>query len=581
VIGALNDNMPFDRFTVEQIAGDLLPNPTVAQRVATGFHRNHMLNGEGGRIAEESRVDYVVDRVETTATVWLGLTLGCARCHDHKYDRLTSKDFYGLYAYFNNLPESGAVDRGGNAAPVMPLPTARQTERIELLTRSLGALEKQLRDLDRQLLAKQGEWEAGAGKEAAKLPAEVAAALKTPADKRTVRQKKAVADQFLSGSAERTGLAKKVEAEKKALKDVNDAVLQVMVMEERPKPRDTFILIRGAYDKYGEKVAPAVPAVLPSPPADAPANRLGLARWLVDPGNPLTARVTVNRHWQMFFGAGLVRTPEDFGVQGEPPTHPELLDRLATDFVRGGWNLKALHRRIVTSATYRQSSRARPELLERDPDNRLLARMPRPRLGAFALRDQALAISGLLVEKIGGPPVFPYQPPGLWEEFSFGKIVYKQDKGENLYRRSLYTFWRRTVAPPNMFDTASRQVCTIRPARTNTPLHALTLLNEIAFVEAARATAQRVLLAVGPTEARIALLFKSATARTPTAAEAAVLTGALERLRGQFRADPAAAAQLISVGESPRDPKLDAVELAAWTGLANLVLNLDEVVSRN
>jgi hypothetical protein len=537
VIEALNRNQPFDQFTVEQLAGDLLPGASVRQKVATGFHRNHMLNGEGGRIAEESRVDYVVDRVDTTATVWLGLTLGCARCHDHKFDPFSQKEYYQLFAYFNNVAESGAVDRGGNAAPVLRLPTPGQSARLAELGRALA-------DLDRQI-----------------------AALGGPGKK--------------SDEGRLRALRQKREAARKERERVDRSVLQTMVMEERPKPRDTFVLVRGAYDKYGEKVRPGVPAALAPLPKGAPPNRLGLARWLVDPANPLTARVAVNRHWQAFFGAGLVKTAEDFGVQGEPPSHPELLDWLAVQFRAGGWDVKALHRLIVTSATYRQSSRQTAALRARDPNNVLLARGPRYRLSAFVLRDQALAASGLLAERLGGPPVKPYQPAGVWEEMTFGQVRYQMDKGEALYRRSLYTFWRRTVGPTMLFDTSARQVCSVRQPRTNTPLQALVLLNDPTYVEAARVLAERVLREGGPGDAgRLTLLFRLLTAREPREAERAILARALGRLRGQYRADRAAARKLASVGEWPRNAKLDVVEVAAYAGLATLVLNLDEVVNK-
>jgi hypothetical protein len=352
-------------------------------------------------------------------------------------------------------------------------------------------------------------------------------------------------------------------------------------MEERPQPRPTHILIRGAYDKPGTKVSPNVIASLAPLPPGSPLNRLGLARWLVSPEHPLTARVAVNRAWQQFFGTGLVRTSEDFGIQGEPPSHPELLDFLAMEFIRTGWDTKALHRLIVTSATYRQSSRVTPQLLEHDPANRLLARGPRGRLSSLVIRDQALAISGLLVEKIGGPPVRPYQPPGVWEEMSFGKTIYRQDKGENLYRRSLYTFWRRTVGPTSLFDTSARNVCTVRQPRTNTPLHALILLNDVTYVEAARMLAEQLLTRGGTTaEERIVTLFRLATSRRPSDAERLILTRSLERFRKQYQADKAGALKLVGVGEAPRNGKLDVVELAAYTGLASVVLNLDEVISK-
>ncbi len=328
----------------------------------------------------------------------------------------------------------------------------------------------------------------------------------------------------------------------------------------------------------------------------------------MDRSNPLTARVTVNRYWTAFFGTGLVKTTEDFGSQGEPPSHPELLDWLAVEFMapspptplppgeRGislpsplvgeglgvrGWDVKRLHRLIVTSAAYRQSSKVNAEVLERDPDNRLLTRGPRGRLNSFALRDQALALSGLLVERLGGPPVRPYHPPGIWEEFSFGFIRYVQDKGESLYRRSLYTFWRRSVAPPNLFDTGSRQVCTVRPSRTNTPLHALVLLNDPTYIESARVWAERLIRHGGRTpEQRLTRAFRAATCRPPSAAEKSILLRGFERVLGQYRADPKAAARLIAAGEYPRDTTLDPVEVAAYTTLANMILNLDEVLTK-
>jgi hypothetical protein len=567
VIDALNRNMPFDQLTVEQLAGDLLPGATRSQKIATGFNRNHMLNGEGGRIPEESRVDYVVDRVDTTATVWLGVTLGCARCHDHKFDPFTQKEYYRLFAYFNNVPESGAVDRGGNAAPVLSLPTREQEERLAALTRTVAELDTQAKDVEPKPLLRPEDWQRQAVARLPGVPATLGAVVGLP-------------DRFLP-SPERQAVLKKLDDARKALDGLNKSVTQVMVMEERSQPRDTFILQRGVYTKPGEKVTPGVPASLTPLPAGADANRLGLARWLVDPANPLTARVAVNRAWQIFFGVGLVKTVEDFGVQGEPPSHPELLDWLATEFVRGGWDVKALHRLMVTSATYRQSSRLTPALRERDPDNRLLARGPRYRLPSPVLRDQALAVSGLLVEKVGGPPVKPYQPPGVWEEMTFGQIKYQQDKGANLYRRSLYTFWRRTVGPTNLFDTAARQVCTVRQPRTNTPLQSLVLLNDITFVEAARALAERMLTQGGDTpQERITFAFRLATARPPTDPELQVLTKALERLLKQYQDDGDAARKLVSVGESPRNPKLDVKELAAYTGMATLILNLDEVLSK-
>jgi hypothetical protein len=577
VIDAFNKNMPFDQFTIEQIAGDLLPGATVQQKVATGFNRNHLLNGEGGRIAEESRVDYVVDRVDTTATVWLGLTLGCCRCHDHKYDPFSQKSYYQLYAYFNSIAESGGVDKGGNALPVLRLLT-------EPLQQQIARLNAVVAEHDRQLKSELGKVRPSTND--FQLLGMVGLA-RAPAAAPILLFREELIAQWPQLRAAQAKLA----GSRKAVDDLNRSVPETMVMEERPKPRDTFVLIRGGYDKYGEKVNPGVLSSLAPLPEGAPNNRLGFARWLVSPANPLTARVTVNRYWQLFFGTGLVKTTEDFGVQGELPLHAELLDWLASEFMasggsaapgsNAGWDIKRLHRRIVTSATYRQSSHMTPLLRDRDPDNRLLARGPRHRLSSHTIRDQALAISGLLVEKLGGPPVRPYQPPGIWEEMSFGQIRYQQDKGPSLYRRSLYTFWRRTVGPPNLFDAPARQVCTVRQMRTNTPLHALITLNDVTYVEAARVLAERIVTQGGNApQDRIEFAYRLATARKPTDAERNVLRETLQRLLRHYDSNREAAFKLISAGEAPRNPKLDVAELAAYTGLASLVLNLDEVVCK-
>jgi hypothetical protein len=354
-----------------------------------------------------------------------------------------------------------------------------------------------------------------------------------------------------------------------------------MVMEELPRSRDTFVLIRGQYDKPGAKVTAGVPASLPPMPKGVPSNRLGFARWLVDPANPLTARVAVNRFWQMYFGTGLVKTAEDFGSQGEWPSHPELLDWLATEFIRTGWDVKAMQRLIVTSATYRQSSKVTPALWHKDPENRLLARGPRVRLSAEMIRDQALATSGLFVERLGGPSVKPYQPKGLWRELT--DAVYKQDHGPSLYRRSLYTFWKRTIAPPTMatFDAAGREACVVRKARTNTPLQALTLMNEVTFVEAARVLAERVLTERGKTpEERITLAFRLMTVRHPRSEELSILRAALDKHLADYHKDRQAALRLIKAGESPRNEHFDVGELAAYTAVASLILNLDEAISK-
>jgi hypothetical protein len=361
-----------------------------------------------------------------------------------------------------------------------------------------------------------------------------------------------------------------------------DKIPTVMVMQESDTPRETFVLKRGAYDAPGEKVTAGVPSVLPPLSKGFPNDRLGLARWLVDPAHPLTSRVTVNRFWEMLFGAGLVKTSEDFGSQGDWPVHPDLLDWLARRFIESGWDVKDLLKTIVMSSTYRQSSKVTTELVERDPENRLLARGPRQRLPAEVIRDQALAIAGLLAEEVGGPSVKPYQPPGLWEELSFGDS-YRQDDGEKLYRRSLYTFWKRTVAPPSMiaFDSPTRETCTVRQTRTNTPLQALNLMNDVTYLEASRKFAERMLKEGRPSaEERIAYGFRLAVGRPPKPQETTILMSSLQGFQHHYQADSKAALKLLSYGESPRDETLNPAEFASYAALANLILNLDETITK-
>jgi hypothetical protein len=483
VIEAYNSNKPYDQFVLEQIAGDLLPSATREQVLGTAFNRNHPINGEGGRDVEESRIDYVNDRVDATSTAFLGLTLSCARCHDHKYDPLPQKDYYRFFAYFNSIDETGAGDKG-DMPPLLEIKDA-------------------------------------AGRE-----------------------------------------------------------LKVMVMQDRAEARETHVLVRGAWDQPGEEVAPGTPSALPVL-AGAPANRLGLARWLVDAANPLTARVEVNRLWQQVFGQGLVRTPGNFGIQGEAPTHRELLDWMADRLIASGWDVKAMLRLMVTSATYRQSSACPSELMELDPENRLLARAPRYRLGAGVLRDQALMVSGLLVEKIGGPPVKPYHPAGVWEDVSFGRLKYEAGKGDDLYRRSIYTFWRRTAPPANMFDVSMRQQCSVRVIRTNTPLQALILMNDETYAEAAAALAERALReGGGDDESRIVWAFEEVLARPPSLGETRVLLPRLGVLREYYMPRPAEAGRAANAGERPDPPADRAVEVASYAGVMMVILNLDEAQTR-
>jgi hypothetical protein len=775
VINAFNRNMPFDQFTVEQLAGDLLPNATVEQRIASGFNRNHMINFEGGAIPAEYQTAYIVDRVNTTSTVWLGLTVGCAQCHDHKYDPITQKEYYQLYAFFHNVPENGLDGSKGNAVPVLKLPSPAEEQRLAELAAEIKNVEQRLRDRAPELDAAQTAWEKTAraaknvdwvvldamelkskggatltklpdqsvrasgtnppndtytvtstvpigditalrlealpdpsfaangpgrsdtgnivltnvclsaegtqiefnetsadfsqkdfpianavidnpragwaihpevGKRhfavfelaepirkvgtrltvvldfqsqfpqhqlgrfrlsvtkttnahsSQELPAAVVAALANPRERRTDQQKTELRNFFRAKVAPEKvkQLNEELTRLQQARADVEKKIPTAMVMQEMPQPRDTFMLIRGQYDKKGEKVAPGVPASLSPLPNGTPANRFGLARWLLDPAHPLTARVTVNRYWQMFFGTGLVKTAEDFGSQGEPPSHPELLDWLATEFVspaagdkRAAWDMKALIRLIVTSATYRQASAVTPDRLAKDPEDRLLSRGPRLRLQAEFIRDQALAISGLLNDRIGGTSVSPYQPPGLWEELasrSDGKNwtaqTYVQSHGRDLYRRTMYTFWKRTSPPPTLatFDAPDRETCTVRRPRTNTPLQALILMNDPTYVEASRKLAERMMSEPATPEERIAFAFRLATARRPQSGEIAVLRKIFDEQLGVYRKDRDAAVKLLGVGESGRNENLDPVELAAWATVASVILNLDETVTK-
>ncbi len=613
VVNALNANLPYDQFTIEQLAGDLLPGATQEQKIASGFHRNNMFNGEGGRIAEETRVENVFDRVETTATVWLGSTFTCTRCHDHKYDPITQKDYYAMYDIFNQMSETGGASgsqRGGQLLPVLDLSTDEERARVKTAGAKIDAVAKEVAAFELTKFPRPEGTPLEEAPDALKLPGNLRATLaKTEPKRRGVDGLLEAIPHFkeIEPDPVYAALLQKLLDAVRARDAANSDITKVMIMDELPKLRETFILTRGNYEaKTDVKVLGAVPAIfrrassaeggVPSPrktersadesgPEAPPAvqsrlNRLDLARWLVSPENPLAARVTVNRAWQAFFGTGFVKTAEDFGVQGEPPTHPELLDWLATEFVASGWDMKALHRRIVTSATYRQSSRVTPALQERDPENRLLARGPRQRLASWMIRDQALATAGLINETRGGPAIKPYQPAGIWEEATFGKKTYQQDHGDALYRRSLYVFWRRIVGPTTFFDAGARQTCTVKVARTNTPLHALVTLNDPAFVEAARVMAQRVLATSAKDAERVNTAFRLATAREATSAEQAILTTRLVRLRAQYAADPAAARELTAAGEAPRNEALDPVEHAAWTAVCSLILNLDETLSK-
>ena len=790
VINAFNTNMPYDEFSVEQLAGDLLPKPTRDQIIATGFCRNNRLNTEGGAIPEEYHVEYVIDRVTTMSSVWLGLTTGCARCHDHKYDPISQREFYSLCSYFNNVPETLiGEERPKNYPPLIEAPYPEQSAELNRLTKEIGGLRAKLKgsvgshldeaqsatiaripsiepgriveyhlatqlaadgkDLPRltlvgdtkfslgrvtgsvrtdeksfvnlgpvgdfewnqsfsygawirresdggsplarmdegsdyrgwdlhlvdgklavhlihqwpqnaiKVIAKdpipKGEWvhafatydgsakasgvhlyvnglsvpfnievdhltdtirtkiDTHIGRRSGSVaaftgeidtpvlygrtlsPAEVqqlasvsasTVLLSIPIEKRTPEQREEITREWLRShdATFKATLMKVTEMERSKAK-IQSEIPTVMVMKELPKPREAFVLLRGIYDHHGDPVLAQTPAFLPPLPAGVKNNRLALAKWIVSPQNPLTPRVTVNRMWERLFGTGLVETSEDFGTRSSFPTHPELLDWLATELIVKKWDLKSMWKEIVMSATYRQSSDITPQLLALDPANKLLARGPRFRLPAEVIRDQAMCAGGFLAEKIGGPSVRPYQPKGIWDETAGlnGNLRnYKNDSGSNLHRRSLYTIWKRTAPPPDMvlFDVPSREICSVRRPRTDTPLQALTLMNDVTYVEAARGLAQRILKEGGASpKTRIQLAFQLVLSRNPTSAENAIFERAILRETKRFRANPDSAKALLKQGDLPL-ANMDPVELAAYTLAASTLLNMDEAVTR-
>lgn len=579
VIQAINNNRPYDQFTVEQLAGDLLPNPTTDQILATAFNRNHMYNGEGGRIPEETRVENVFDRVETTGTVFMGLTLNCTRCHDHKFDPVSQKEYFQLYDFFNQTSEEG-LNGNGMIAPVLNLSPKIEQEKVAALQVFVDEIAKEVKTYEAEIFP--SDTGIPADSPAAKdLNGDDSYVLTFAPEKRNsyyigllARSFKGIDDTYVQ----------LLESLKNALNNRNrqgSNNLQVMVMDEIERHRPTFVLDRGAFDNPTKiQVKMNVPEILPPLPKNAPNNRLALAQWLVTKEHPLTARVTVNRFWQAFFAQGLVKTSDDFGIQGTPPTHPALLDWLAVDFVESGWDVKALIKQIVLSRTYQQSSKISTEALELDPENKLLGRSPRYRMPSWMIRDQALAISGLLHDTIGGVPVKPYQPEGVWAEATFGKINYQQDEGNALYRRTIYTFWRRIVGPTMLFDNSTRQVCSVKPRLTNAPQHALITLNDITFLEAARVMAERVLLTKTETNERIEFAFRLASSRFPNTQENKILHEQFQKFSTQFKAKPTAAAAFVEVGEYRQNEALDPVEQATYTALCSMILNLDEVLSK-
>ena len=614
VINALNRDLPYDQFTIDQLAGDLLEKPTPEQLVATAFHRNTMTNTEGGTDDEEFRIAAVNDRTHVTMQVWMGLTMGCAKCHNHKYDPISQKEYYRTFAIFNQTEDT---DRG-DEAPTMPVPDEREAKNA--VTRA--ELQKKIDALKQQLVPK-----------VAPMPAKTAEAPKPGTPDKLAKPAKPASvasasdlldkDPLKAKDKEKAKLAEvpkpqevvkldpkeeeKIKNQIKAL-EKEIAGLQptsVPIFRELPKEkqRPSFILIKGNFLTRGDPVTAGIPeAFHRAPKADAPPTRLTLARWLLARENPLTARVAVNRIWAQIFGVGLVETEEDFGIQGALPSHPELLDWLAVRFMEGykmpagkvidgalpaqPWSQKDLLRLIVHSKTYRQASRPSAAALERDPRNRLLSHAPRVRLEAEMIRDQALAISGLLSKKIGGPSVFPPQPAGMWQAAFNGERTWTTSTGEDKYRRGLYTFWRRTVPYPSMttFDAPSREICAVRRIRTNTPLQALVTLNDPVYVETAQAIARRIMREGGSSpEERIRYALRLSTGRPASDEQVAALTSLYEAELKHYRADAKAAAQLAgepSAQEPKPANKPDVAEAAAWTVVANVLLNLDAVLTR-
>ncbi len=570
VIAALNADLPFDRFTIEQFAGDLLPNATLDQRIATGFHRNTLINEEGGTDSEQFRVDAVADRVNTTGLVYLGLTLECARCHSHKYDPITQREYYQLFAFLNNCDE-----------PKIDAPAPWQVadgvlERRDELRAKVKSLERELAGQEKEFTARQLAWEAKITPEfRATLPGPVQASLMLPLDKRDATQKQLVVELYKKSDDAREAFP--LVAQIAALKAGEPTIPTTMVLARREEPRVTHVHRRGNFLDLGPRVTPDVPAVLPALPdgSEAP-GRFELAKWLVDPANPLTPRVIVNRYWQRFFGTGIVATENDFGSQGEPPTHPFLLDWLAAEFVARDWSPKAIHRLIVTSATYRQASHARPEL--QDPANRLLARQSRLRLEAETVRDVALAASGLLSRRIGGPSVHPPQPEGVFA-FTQDPKPWEPEPGDGPYRRGMYTFfWRSSPYPALMvFDAPNGNVTCTRRVRSNTPMQALTLANDEQFVTAARALADK-LMTTGSADVNktIELAFQTCLARHPSAFERDRVRELFESQQRSFAEDLEAAQEFSGL---PRHDPATATA-AAWTSVARVLMNLDEFITR-
>jgi hypothetical protein len=608
VIQAFNRNLPFDQFTLEQLAGDKLPDPTTEQLIASGYNRLGMMSAEGGVQPKEYLVKYMAERVRNLGGAWLGLTLGCCECHDHKFDPLTARDFYSFAAFFADIEEQGlysGAGRTGEWGPRLKLPTPEQQAESESLDEQIAEQRELFQRKTPELTAARMTWENELQQQLTKMesettqgdssdstsnpldevPSEIQDILRLASGKRSEEQEKQLDEHFRSTSplleSPRTELARLQQA-----RDQLEAQVLTTLVTRSVPPRTVRILHRGNWmDESGEIVTPGFPTFLPGwEESRAPRDRLDLAHWLVARDNPLTSRVFVNRVWKLFFGRGLSPSLDDFGAQGNPPTHPELLDELARRFVDSGWDVKFLVRSIVTSEAYRQSSSVSPETWAADPENRWFGRQGRFRLDAEMVRDNALRISGLLVEDLGGPSVKPYQPPGYWAYLNFPQREWENDSGAALYRRGLYTHWQRQYLHPAFlaFDAPSREECTTERTRSNTPLQALVLLNDPVYVEAARVLAQRILLEGGDTfEEQLAWAFRRAVARRPLPRERKVLSQLLKQHRKDFESMPEAAESFLNTGDFPVDPRLNATEVAAWTSVSRVILNLSETITRN
>ncbi|MCI0680892.1 MAG: PSD1 and planctomycete cytochrome C domain-containing protein [Gemmataceae bacterium] len=579
VIDAFNRNVPFDRFTTEQLAGDLLPSPTVQQKIASGYNRLLQTTEEGGAQAKEYQAKYFADRVRNVSTVWLGLTLGCAECHDHKFDPVSTKEFYKFGAFFADIQE-----RPVGRQEQTPIANAAQAAKLREFDEQIAAQQKALTAPD--AVKGQAAWEAQIKSAGTKgLPKDVEALFQIDAGKRNAKQKERLANYYRSITPHLQKAQEQLTAVQKRKAEFSKGIPTTLVSMSGP-PRTVRVLPRGNWlDDSGEIVQPGTPASLAPLKFDKPrADRLDLARWVTSPDNPLTARVFVNRLWMLFFGQGIVKTLDDFGAQGTWPTHPELLDWLALEFRDKGWDVRHLIKLMATSNTYRQASRAGPELRQRDPYNQLLARQARFRIDAEFVRDNALAISGLLIERVGGDSVRPYQPAGYLRYLNFPTREWRHDKNDNQYRRGLYTYWQRSFLHPSLlaFDAPSREECTVERPRSNTPQQALVLLNDPTYVEASRVFAERVLKEAGKdTAARIDFAFREALQRKATAAEQRILSGLLRQHVQHYQANAKDAEALLKVGERPATMDLPRAELAAWTSVTRAILNLHETITRD